>query len=127
VATLTFVTAAPVLRMTMSEMAGVLDSDFVRYARAMGLPDRRVYRYALQSVAAPILTLAGVLYAMLVGAAVLIEKIFSLGGFGQYGVEAVVSSDYPALLGFVTVAGAFAFLVYLALDLLQAALDPRLR
>jgi ABC-type dipeptide/oligopeptide/nickel transport system permease component len=127
VATLTFVTAAPLLRMTMSEMSRVLDSDFVRYARAMGMPERTVYRYALQSVSAPIITLAGILYAFLIGGAVLVEQIFSLGGFGQYGVGAVLASDYPALLGFVTVAGTFAFVTYLALDLLQAALDPRLR
>lgn len=127
VITLTFVTAAPLLRMTAGEMRQALASDYVRFARSMGLSDRRVYRYALQSTAAPILTLAGVQYAVLVGGAVLIERIFSLGGFGQYGVEAVLASDYPAVLGFVTVAGTLAFVIYLLLDLVQGALDPRVR
>jgi ABC-type dipeptide/oligopeptide/nickel transport system permease component len=127
VATLTFVTTAALLRMTVTEVGRILESDFVRYVRALGVRERTVYRYALQTASGPILTLAGILYAFLLGGAVLVERIFALGGFGQYGVDAVLSSDYPALLGFVTVAGVFAFAVYLVLDLVQAALDPRRR
>lgn len=124
---LVFVTVAPLLKMTWSELSHAFDSEYVRFFQAMGAKRRTIYRYALQSVSAPVLTLAGVQTAMLLGNAVLIERIFSLGGFAQYGVDSVLASDYPGVLGFVTVAGAFAFIVYLVVDLIQAALDPRVR
>jgi peptide/nickel transport system permease protein len=127
VLTLTFVTTAALLRMTISETEKVFESDFVVFLRALGVSERKVYRYALQVASGPILTLTGILYAFMLGGAVLVEKIYSLGGFGEYGVGAVLSSDYPALVGFVSVAGIFAFVVYLVLDLLQGALDPRRR
>lgn len=127
VATLTFTTTAPLLRMTMVEMGRALSSDYAQHARALGISERKVYRYALQSAGSPLLTLIGVLYAFLIGGAVLVENIFSLGGFGQYAVQSVLASDYPGLLGFVLVAGVFAFVVYLVLDLVQGALDPRAR
>lgn len=127
VATLTFTTVAPLLRMTTTEMSRALGSDYVRHARSLGVPERTTYRYALQAASGSILTLIGVLYAFLMGGAVLVESIFSLGGFGQYAVQGVLAADYPALLGFVTVAGTFAFVTYLLLDLAQGALDPRRR
>lgn len=127
VATLTFTTVAPLLRMTTTQVSRALSSEYVRHARALGVPERTAYRYAVQTASGPILTLIGVLYAFLIGGAVLVDNIFALGGFGQYAVQGVLAADYPALLGFVTVAGTFAFVVYLLLDLAQGALDPRRR
>ena len=71
------------------------------------------------------LTLIGVLYGYVLGGAVLIETIFSLDGIGQYAVNAVLNLDYPAIQGVVLVITAVSLLVYLMLDVAQAAIDPR--
>jgi peptide/nickel transport system permease protein len=70
-------------------------------------------------------TIGGVLFVYMLGGAVLIEKVFSWGGVGQYAVQAVGNSDYAAIQGFVLLAATFTVLVYLVVDLIQMALDPR--
>jgi ABC-type dipeptide/oligopeptide/nickel transport system permease component len=95
------------------------------YAESCGLPRRVLARYALRNALPPALTLIGVLYGYVLGGAVLIETIFSLDGIGQYAVNAVLNLDYPAIQGVVLVITAVSLLVYLALDVLQAAIDPR--
>ena len=71
--------------------------------------------------------MAGVIYGLLLGGAVIVETIFAWGGVGQYAVTAITHSDYNAVQGFVLVAGVFSVLVYLVVDLVHAALDPRVR
>jgi peptide/nickel transport system permease protein len=73
-----------------------------------------------------VITIIAVLYGYLLGGAVLIENIFAWGGIGQYAVQAVVNSDYAAMQGFVLVAAAFTLIVYLIVDLLYLAVDPRI-
>ena len=75
----------------------------------------------------PIITLVGFLVGFLLGAAVLVETIFSWGGLGQYAVQAVTYSDYPALQGFVLVAAVFILVVYLIVDILYELADPRIQ
>ena len=69
----------------------------------------------------------GFLTGFLLGAAVLVETIFAWGGLGQYAVQAVINSDYPALQGFVLVASAFILIVYLVVDILYELADPRIQ
>jgi len=102
-----------------------LGSDYILYAESCGLPPRMIARYALRNSLAPALTLIGVLYGYVLGGAVLIETIFSLGGIGQYSVGAVLNFDYPAIQGVVLVITAVSLVVYLALDIAQVLLDPR--
>jgi ABC-type dipeptide/oligopeptide/nickel transport system permease component len=73
------------------------------------------------------LTVPGFLFGFLLGAAVLVETIFAWGGLGQYAVQAVVNSDYPALQGFVLVAAAFILIVYMVVDMLYEFADPRIK
>jgi len=120
------VTAGAIMRMTRSTMLTILDGDFIRHGRFSGLPERVIVRYAIRNALPPVVTLIAIIYAYLLGGAVLIENIFGWGGLGQYAVQTLEQSDYAALLGFVLVAAAFTLFLYLAVDLLYFAIDPRI-
>ncbi len=125
--TLVFINAAPILRMTRNNVQDNIRSDFIRFARANGLPSRQIVRYALRNALPPIITLAGVLYTILIAGAVLTETIYSWGGVGQYAVQSVLNADWSALQGVVLAAALISLIVYLLLDLMHAAIDPRVR
>ncbi len=126
VITMAFILSGPIIKMVRQNMARALQSDFVLYARASGLSGNRVARYALRAALAPSMTLIGILYGFMLSGAVLTESVFSLGGIGQYSVQAVLAFDYPAIQGVVLVITAISLVVYLALDLIHAAIDPRI-
>lgn len=126
VVTLAFILSGPIIKMVRQNMMRALQSDFVLYASSIGLPRKRVARYALRAAMAPSITLIGILYGFMLSGAVLVETVFSLGGIGQYAVRSVLAFDYPAIQGVVLVITAISLLVYLALDLLHAAIDPRI-
>jgi ABC-type dipeptide/oligopeptide/nickel transport system permease component len=119
------IVAPMVARVTNVSMSDALRSEYIRYARASGLKKSMIYRYAIRNALPPVVTIGGVMFVYLLGGAVLIEKVFSWGGVGQYAVQAVGNSDYAAIQGFVLLAAAFTVLVYLVVDLIQMALDPR--
>ncbi len=125
--TLVFVYMAPIVKMTRSSMDDVLQSAFVEHLELLGLRRPAILLRALQNALPPVVTIVGVLVGYLLGGAVLIEIVFSWGGAGQYAVQAIVNSDFAATQGFVLVAAAFSLLVYLAVDLLYFAMDPRIR
>lgn len=127
VLTLVFINTAPILRMVRSSVGESMRSGYITLARANGLPQRQIVGYALRSSLPPIITLAGVWYTMLIAGAVLTETIFSWGGVGQYAVQAVQNADWAALQGVVLLAALLSLLVYLAIDLLHAWIDPRVR
>ena len=126
VANLAFILSGPIIKMVRQNMVRALQSDFVLYANSIGLPKRVVARYALRAAMAPSVTLIGILYGFMLSGAVLVESVFSLGGIGQYAVRSVLNFDYPAIQGVVLVIAAVSLLIYLALDLIQAAIDPRI-
>jgi peptide/nickel transport system permease protein len=126
VATLTITTIGPILKMTRSTMQQMLASDFTRYARLCGLPDKLVGRYALRNALPPVVTLVAVLYSFLIGGAVLVEFVFGWGGAGQYAVQGVLNADFQVVQGFVLVAAVISLVVYLIVDLIYFAIDPRL-
>lgn len=126
VATLAFVLTGPIIKMVRQNMARALRADFVLYANCAGLPPSIVARYALRAAMAPSMTLIGILYGVMLGGAVLVENVFSLPGIGQYAVQSVLNFDYPAIQGVVLVITALSLLVYLAIDLIHAAIDPRI-
>lgn len=125
VATLVFILSGPIIKMVRQNMVRALTSDFVLYARCAGLPKRQVAFQALRAAMAPSITLIGILYGFMLGGAVLVESVFSLGGLGQYAIRSVLAFDYPAIQGVILVITAISLLVYLALDLIHAAIDPR--
>ena len=93
---------APLARMTRAAMLGVLGSDFVRTARASGLPRMQVlYTYAFRNAMLPVVTTLGMVFSFLLGANVLVEKVFAWPGIGSYAIEALIASDYAPVQGFV--------------------------
>lgn len=127
VLTLAIVNAGALMKMTKTTFADIYRSDFIRHARASGLSEGTIRRIALRNSLPPIITLVGFMFGFLLGAAVLVETIFAWGGLGQYAVQSVVNSDYPALQGFVLVAAAFILIVYTVVDILYELADPRIR
>jgi ABC-type dipeptide/oligopeptide/nickel transport system permease component len=107
-------------------MEKMLQSDFSRYEVLCGMPHRRVVRHALRNALPSVVTIISVLYGFLIGGAVLIEMVFSWGGAGQYAVQGVLNSDLYPVLGFVLFSAIFSLFVYLAVDLIYLAIDPRI-
>ncbi|ODP34692.1 ABC transporter permease [Pandoraea sp. ISTKB] len=126
VLTLSIVNAGGLMKLSQSVFADIYKSEFIRHARASGLSERRIVLSALRNSLPPIITMVGFLFSFLLGAAVLVETIFAWGGLGQYAVQAVTNSDYPALQGFVLVAAGFILLVYTAVDVFYGLADPRI-
>jgi peptide/nickel transport system permease protein len=126
--TLGFVSMAPIARFTRATMAEVLESDYIRTARSLGLPFRVVIgQLALKNALIGILTIIAAVYGYALGGEVLVEIIFNWPGLGQYSYNAILSSDFPAIQGFVLLVTFIYMLIYLVLDLLTAALDPRVK
>lgn len=120
--------AAVLMRNTRSAVLEVLSQEHVRVARAKGLTERRVLsRHVILNASLPILTVAGIQVASLLGGTVIIETIFGLPGIGRYTYEAIANRDYPVVQGVTLVVATIFVVVSLAVDLLYAVLDPRLR
>jgi peptide/nickel transport system permease protein len=126
--TLGIVIAAIVARHQRAAMRAVRDAEFVRAARAMGIPERRVaLQHALRNALAPVLTVMGVLFASLASGAVLVERIFAWPGMGRTLVDAVLYRDYPLVAGSVVVTSVGVVLATLLADLAVWWADPRAR
>jgi peptide/nickel transport system permease protein len=120
--------AAIMMRITRSSILEVLGQDHVRVARAKGLPSSRVLgRHVLPNAAIPVITVAGIQIARLLGGAVIVETIFGLPGIGRYVFEAIGTRDYPVVQGVTLVVALVFVLVSLIVDVLYALVDPRLR
>jgi len=116
------------IRLTRSNMLETLRQDFVTAAKARGLKERTVtYGYALRTAFLPVLTMMGLQFAALLGGAILTETTFSWPGLGRYIVERINFRDYTAIQGAVVFFGLLVALVSLAVDILYAFLDPRIR
>lgn len=127
VATLGLVNAGPILKMTQATMERMLEADFSLYGRLCGLPEKLIIRQAFRNALPSVITIVSVLYGFLIGGAVLIEIVFSWGGAGQYAVQGVLNSDFNPVLGFVIFSALFSLVVYLIVDLVYLAIDPRIR
>jgi peptide/nickel transport system permease protein len=120
--------AAILMRYTRSSVLEVLSSDHVRVARAKGLSQRTVLgRHVLRNASIPIITIAGIQVATLLGGTVIIERIFSLPGIGSYIVDGINNRDYAVVTSVTLVMSTIFVLVSLLVDILYAVMDPRLR
>lgn len=127
-ATLAIFSLAPITRMTRASMLAVLSSDFVRTAKASGLSTRKVIiTYAFRNALLPVITTLGMVFSFLLGANVLVEKVFAWPGIGSYAVEALIASDFAPVQGFVLVMAVLYVLLNLMIDLLYGVIDPRVR
>jgi peptide/nickel transport system permease protein len=126
--TLAIFSLAPIARMTRASMLAVLASDFVRTARASGLsPATVIVTYAFRNAMIPVVTTLGMVFSFLLGANVLVEKVFAWPGIGSYAVEALVASDFAPLQGFVLTMAIMYVLLNLLIDILYGVIDPRVR
>jgi peptide/nickel transport system permease protein len=120
--------AAVIMRNTRSAVLEALSQDYVRVARAKGLPNSRVLvRHVLQNASIPIITVAGIQLATLLGGTVIIERIFGLPGIGGYIYFAIANRDYPVVQSVTLVVSTIFVLVTVLVDVLYAVMDPRLR
>lgn len=119
---------ASLMRLTRSEMIEVLGQDFIRTGRAKGLNQRAlIVGHALRNALIPVLTVAGLRFAGLLGGAVIVETIFAWPGIGKYVLDSIYDRDYPVIQGFVVFMGTVFLLVNLAVDIAYGILDPRIR
>lgn len=117
---------APIARMTRAAMLNALSSEYVRSARANGLSRSTILgAYALRNAALPVLTTLGMVFSFLLGANVLVEKVFSWPGIGSYAIQALVASDYAAVQGFVLAMALLFVFVNLLIDVVLTLVDPR--
>jgi len=128
VASFTLMTVAGIARYQRAAMLEMLPSDFVRTARAKGVPERAiVWRHALRTALTPMITLLGVLFPALLGGALFIERVFQWPGMGWLAANAIVARDYDLVTATVIVGSLMVIIGNLLADLLQAAVDPRVR
>jgi ABC-type dipeptide/oligopeptide/nickel transport system permease component len=126
--TLAIFSLAPIARMTRASMLAVLASEFVRTASASGLsPFTVIVTYAFRNAMLPVITTLGMVFSFLLGANVLVEKVFAWPGIGSFAVEALIASDFAPLQGFVLTMAVMYVALNLAIDILYGLIDPRVR
>jgi peptide/nickel transport system permease protein len=126
--TLAFLYAAGYARLTRAGMLETMNEDYIRTARAKGLPERTiVLRHGLRSALTPIATILGLDLGLLLGGAILTESTYSLPGIGKYAVDAITTNDFPKITGVVLLGAFFIIVANLVVDIVYAVLDPRVR
>jgi len=125
-ATMALFVIAPIARITRASMLASLGADFIRTARSIGLSSWRVtIVYALRNAILPVLTITGIVFSTMLGANVLVEKIFSWPGVASYALDALLASDYAPVQGFVLLMAVIFVIVNLIVDTLYGLADPR--
>ena len=126
--TLGIVLSGVFVRLTRANMLDILKSDYVLAARARGIPERRVvYGHALKNAFIPVLTMLGLQFSILLAGAILTESTFSWPGMGRLLLERISLRDYPTIQGIIVMFALFVSLVSLIVDLIYAAIDPRVK
>jgi peptide/nickel transport system permease protein len=126
--TLAAVQAAVYTRLSRGQLLDTLGEDYIRTARAKGLSERRVlFRHAVRAALTPVVSQLGVDVGQLLGGAVVVETVFGLGGLGQVSVQAIDTDNGPVIVGFVIFAAVFVVVANIIVDMVYAALDPRVR
>lgn len=120
--------AAVIARFTRSSMLEVIRQDYIRTARANGIPERLVvYRHALRNALNPVITIVGLQFGFLLGGSAIVETIFALPGIGRLMVNAIYTRDYPVIQGGILFIALTFVLVNLLTDLVYAIVNPRIR
>lgn len=126
--TLALPAAATIVRFTRAGVLNALSSNYVLYATAMGYPRRLIiWKYVLRNALIGTVTQIGLIFGILLAGAVVVEAVFDWPGLGLFAVNAILSSDYNAVMGFTLVAGTLFILVNLLVDIMQGLIDPRER
>lgn len=119
---------AIITRTTRSSMLEVLKQDYVKTARAAGVPERKViYRYALRNALLPVITVIGIQFGILLSGAILTETIFSWPGIGKWVYHSISARDFPAVQGGILFISVFFVMINLIVDILYSVINPRIR
>jgi peptide/nickel transport system permease protein len=119
--------AGVIMRMTRSSMLESMGMDYIRMARAMGLPPRTLlYKDSLKNAMGPVLTVIGLTFAYSVTGTFFVELIFAWPGLGTYATTSILSLDYPAIMGVTVMVAIVYVIVNLVVDIAQAFVDPRI-
>lgn len=124
---LALTTSPSILQITRAKTIEIMQSDYIRSARAFGMQPSTVYRYAFKNMLAPVLTMITMTYGFLISGTVLVEVVFTWPGLGLYAVNAMNHSDYEPVLGVVLFSTAFYLFLYLVADIVNSLVDPRTR
>jgi oligopeptide transport system permease protein len=128
VITLALPVAAYITRLTRDSMGEVLETNYIRTARAKGLPPRVVlFRHALRPALIPVVSYLGPAVAFVITGSLVVESVFVLPGSGRFLVQGAIDRDYPMVMGMILIYGVFTLLCNLIADLLYGWLDPRAR
>jgi peptide/nickel transport system permease protein len=119
--------AAVFARLVRGNLLEVMDEDYIRTARAKGLPEKRVVRQGVRASINPVVTLMGLEFGILLGGAVLVERVFNIPGVGRLAYESIVNADFEVIEGTVLLAAMFIIVANILVDILYAYLDPRVR
>ncbi|HOX09164.1 MAG TPA: ABC transporter permease [Candidatus Omnitrophota bacterium] len=123
-----FVGLAGISRYMRTSMLEVLNKDFVRTARAKGLPERQViYKHALKNALLPIVTIMGLSVPGLIGGSVIFESIYAIPGMGKLFYDSVMARDYPVIMGVLFIGAILTLIGNLVADVIYACVDPRIR
>lgn len=125
---LSFFSLAFVMRLMRSSMLDVMQNDYIRTARAKGLPEKVViFKHALKNAIIPVITYMGPMIAAILTGSFVIEKIFALPGMGKYFIESVGNRDYTVLMGITVFYAAFSIFMIFLVDLAYGFVDPRIK
>jgi peptide/nickel transport system permease protein len=119
--------AAIFARLMRSSLSEAMKEDYIRTARAKGLPEKAVVRQGVRAAINPIVTLFGLEVGVLLGGAILVETVFNIPGIGRLAYQSIQSSDFPVVQGTVLLASMFIILANIVVDVAYAYLDPRVR
>jgi peptide/nickel transport system permease protein len=118
----------PLARVTRAAMIEALASDYIRTARAAGLPPRKiVWSYAFRNAVLPVLNTSSIVFSYMLGASVLVEKVFGWPGVGAYAIDAVLAADFAPVQGFVIAMAVLYLAMNLVIDVIAGLLDPTVR
>ncbi|HET6449097.1 MAG TPA: ABC transporter permease [Conexibacter sp.] len=126
--TLAVVAGAPIFRVTRALMIDALESDYVRSARALGVPQSRILvRHAFPNVLVPLSAMLVLIFGWVLGGTVLVEYVFAWPGMGKYAVDSIAAADYAPVMGVLLVSAITYLFLYLVTDFMHLVLDPRTR
>lgn len=114
-------------RMTRSSMLDAINADYIRTARAKGLPSRRIiFKHALRNSLIPVVTYIGPMTAYILSGGFVVETVFSIPGLGRYFIQSILNRDYPIIMGTTIFLAAFVIIMNLLVDVLYKVIDPRI-
>ena len=117
-----------IMRLVRSEMIEVLQTDFIKFVRARGLPDSKVYFvHALKNTLVPVITITGLQLGSIIAFAIITETVFQWPGMGLLFIQAVVEVDIPVMAAYLVLIALFFVIINLIVDLLYLVVDPRMR